>query len=59
MALDGKVAVVSAAGAGIGAATAAPCLHFTTVLSPGSDAAHQNHLHLDVMERENGYRYCR
>ncbi|WP_105384181.1 extensin family protein [Neorhizobium alkalisoli] len=40
-------------------ATAGACLHFTTVLSPGSDAAHQNHLHLDVMERENGYRYCR
>lgn len=40
-------------------ATAGACLHFTTVLSPGSDAAHQNHLHLDVMERDGGYRYCR
>lgn len=40
-------------------ATAGACLHFTTVLSPGSDAAHQNHLHLDVLERKNGYRYCR
>ncbi len=40
-------------------ATAGACLHFTTVLSPGSDAAHQDHLHLDVLERDSGYRYCR
>ncbi|WJR65957.1 extensin family protein [Neorhizobium sp. CSC1952] len=40
-------------------ATAGACLHFTTVLSPGSDAAHETHLHLDIMERKNGYRYCR
>ncbi|MGK6312491.1 extensin family protein [Neorhizobium sp. DT-125] len=40
-------------------ATAGACLHFTTVLSPGSDAAHETHLHLDIMERTNGYRYCR
>jgi hypothetical protein len=39
-------------------ATAGACLHFTTVLAPGSDAAHENHLHLDTMERENGYRIC-
>ena len=40
-------------------ATAGACLHFTTVLSPGSDAAHETHLHLDVLERKGGYRYCR
>lgn len=40
-------------------ATAAACLYFTTVLSPGSDAAHQDHLHLDVLQRHDGYRYCR
>jgi hypothetical protein len=40
-------------------ASAGACLHFTTVLSPGSDATHQDHLHLDVLERESGYRYCR
>jgi hypothetical protein len=40
-------------------ATAGACLHFTTVLSPGSDAAHEDHLHLDILERSNGYRYCR
>lgn len=40
-------------------ATAGACLYFTTVLSPGSDATHQDHLHIDVMERKGGYRYCR
>jgi hypothetical protein len=35
------------------------CLYFTTVLSPGSDAAHQDHLHLDVIKRKSGFRYCR
>lgn len=39
--------------------SAAACLYFTTVLSPGSDATHQDHMHLDVIERESGYRYCR
>lgn len=41
------------------AATASACLYFSTVLSPGSDATHQDHLHLDVLDRKNGYRYCR
>ena len=41
------------------AVTASACLYFTTVLDPGSDAAHEDHLHLDVIERKNGYRYCR
>jgi hypothetical protein len=35
------------------------CLYFNTVLSPGSDATHQDHLHLDVMKRKSGFRYCR
>lgn len=34
------------------------CLHFTTVLGPGSDAYHDDHLHLDVAERRGGYRLC-
>lgn len=38
---------------------AAACLFFTTVLSPGSDATHQDHLHLDVIERKSAYRFCR
>ncbi|KQW29064.1 hypothetical protein ASC71_11375 [Rhizobium sp. Root1240] len=41
------------------ALNAIACLYFTTVLSPGSDAAHQDHLHLDVIERKSGFRYCR
>lgn len=38
--------------------TAGACLHFTTVLAPGSDASHETHLHLDIMERKGGYRIC-
>jgi hypothetical protein len=34
------------------------CAYFTTVLGPGSDAAHANHLHLDLAERRGGYRLC-
>ncbi|WP_216330090.1 extensin family protein [Rhizobium sp. X9] len=41
------------------AITAAACLFFRTVLSPGSDATHQDHLHLDVLERKGDYLYCR
>ena len=40
------------------AATAGACLYFTTVLAPGSDAAHETHLHVDVKERGHGYRIC-
>jgi hypothetical protein len=40
------------------AVVATACLYFTTVLDPGSDAAHETHLHLDVKARRNGYRYC-
>ncbi|WP_349017662.1 extensin family protein [Rhizobium sp. 32-5/1] len=41
------------------AVTASGCLYFATVLDPGSDEAHEDHLHFDVLERKNGYRYCR
>lgn len=41
------------------AINATACLYFSTVLSPGSDAAHEDHMHLDVLERKGGYRYCR
>ncbi len=40
------------------AVTASACLFFTTVLGPGSDAAHETHLHLDVIRRKGDYRYC-
>jgi hypothetical protein len=34
------------------------CSYFTTVLGPGSDAAHATHLHLDLRSRNRGYRMC-
>ncbi len=34
------------------------CLSFTTVLGPGTDATHDDHLHLDVKARSGGYRIC-
>ena len=37
---------------------AAACDHFTTVLGPGSDAAHALHLHFDMAKRRGGYRLC-
>lgn len=37
---------------------ASACLDFTTVLGPGSNASHDNHLHLDIIARSKGYRLC-
>ncbi|MEO0542419.1 MAG: extensin family protein [Pseudomonadota bacterium] len=37
---------------------AGACLQFTTVLGPGSDGFHQDHIHLDVAQRRGGYRLC-
>ncbi len=34
------------------------CARFTTVLGPGSDGYHEDHIHLDLAERHNGYRIC-
>ena len=34
------------------------CEHFTTVLGPGSNAAHADHFHLDIARRRGGYRLC-
>ncbi|MBS0529428.1 MAG: extensin family protein [Proteobacteria bacterium] len=34
------------------------CARFTTVLGPGSDGYHENHIHLDLAQRRNGYRIC-
>lgn len=36
----------------------AACARFTTVLGPGSDAYHSDHIHLDLAERRGGYRIC-
>lgn len=40
------------------AVRAAGCLFFTTVLGPGSNEAHDDHLHLDVAVRRGGWRLC-
>ena len=34
------------------------CDYFTTVLGPGSNAAHASHFHFDMAERRSGYRLC-
>jgi hypothetical protein len=34
------------------------CARFMTVLGPGSDWYHEEHIHLDLMERRNNYRIC-
>ena len=34
------------------------CTRFTTLLGPGSDAYHEGHIHLDLIERQGGYRLC-
>jgi hypothetical protein len=35
------------------------CETFTTVLAPGYNAAHYNHIHVDLMRRASGRRPCR
>ena len=35
------------------------CARFTTVLGPGSDGYHENHVHVDRAERHGGHRLCR
>ncbi|MGO4741436.1 extensin family protein [Bosea sp. 2KB_26] len=34
------------------------CQRFTTVLGPGADSSHKDHLHLDMRERPRGFRIC-
>lgn len=58
MQMTSKTDVHTMTGAFQHAVTAGACLYFTTVLSPGSDAAHETHMHLDVMDRKGQYRIC-
>lgn len=37
---------------------ASVCTRFTTVLGPGSDWYHEDHIHLDLAQRRGGYRIC-
>jgi len=34
------------------------CARFKTVLGPGSDGYHENHIHLDLRERRGGFKMC-
>jgi hypothetical protein len=34
------------------------CARFSTVLGPGSDGFHEQHIHLDLAERHNDYKVC-
>lgn len=35
------------------------CRRFTTVLGPGSDGYHEDHIHVDLAKRRNGFKLCR
>ncbi|HUI96559.1 MAG TPA: extensin family protein [Xanthobacteraceae bacterium] len=37
---------------------ASACARFMTVLGPGSDGYHEEHIHVDLAERSNNYRIC-
>ena len=36
----------------------AACANFMTVLGPGSDSCHRDHIHLDLQNRRSGQHYC-
>jgi len=40
------------------AVRASVCARFSTVLGPGSDGSHEEHIHLDLAERRNGFKLC-
>jgi hypothetical protein len=59
--MDGRVVRPSDAGAPLVfriAMKAGVCNRFTTVLGPGSDGYHEDHIHMDRAERRGGYRLC-
>ncbi|MGB3864892.1 MAG: extensin family protein, partial [Xanthobacteraceae bacterium] len=37
----------------------AACQHFTTVLAPGANIYHYNHIHVDLMRRSSGRQVCK
>jgi hypothetical protein len=37
---------------------ASACRHFSTVLAPGSNAFHYDHIHVDLMRRASGRQIC-
>jgi hypothetical protein len=34
------------------------CARFSTILGPGSDGYHEEHIHFDLIERRNNYKIC-
>jgi hypothetical protein len=34
------------------------CARFKTVLGPGSDGFHEDHIHVDLAQRKTDYRIC-
>jgi hypothetical protein len=40
------------------ASASGACLYFSTVLGPGADVYHDDHLHLDIADRESEYLLC-
>jgi hypothetical protein len=40
------------------AVRASACARFTTVLGPGADGNHEQHIHIDLAERHGGYKTC-
>jgi hypothetical protein len=40
------------------AVRASACARFSTVLGPGSDGNHEDHIHVDLAERRGGYKTC-
>jgi hypothetical protein len=55
---DGSRLTVKDNGPAIKALRASACEQFTTVLGPGSNSAHAEHLHFDMAVRKGGYRIC-
>lgn len=59
----GEIAVSAQAGETpearfVAAVRGGACRYFSTVLGPGSDPAHADHLHLDLRARNRGVRLC-
>jgi hypothetical protein len=58
---DGRVVRPANSGAPMefrAAMKVAACSRFATVLGPGSDGYHEDHIHMDRAERRSGYRLC-
>ena len=56
---DGTRLLVSDKGEFTAALGAGACARFPTMLGPGSDGLHEDHIHVDLEERRGGYRICR